>query len=94
MLHLMPRGAWIGFLNGLLGLVAIVAPEILAQSPQQETTESAAARPAISQSGRSGGRVQHVDMPSEQSFVLRGAYGPYRENNDLVYYHLDVRVDP
>jgi aminopeptidase N len=25
---------------------------------------------------------------------LRGAYGPYRANNDLLYYHLDVRVDP
>jgi aminopeptidase N len=26
--------------------------------------------------------------------LLRGAYGPYRANNDLLYYHLDVRVDP
>ncbi|HXR98328.1 MAG TPA: M1 family metallopeptidase [Terriglobales bacterium] len=26
--------------------------------------------------------------------VLRGAYGPYRANNDLLYYHLNVRVDP
>jgi len=26
--------------------------------------------------------------------VLRGAYGPFRTNNDLLYYHLDVRVDP
>ena len=26
--------------------------------------------------------------------VLRGAYGPNRANNDLLYYHLDVRVDP
>src|SRR5215469_8249621 len=25
---------------------------------------------------------------------LRGEYGPYRANNDLLYYHLDVRVDP
>ena len=25
---------------------------------------------------------------------LRGTYGPYRSNNDLLYYHLDVRVDP
>ncbi|MGH9588374.1 MAG: M1 family metallopeptidase [Acidobacteriaceae bacterium] len=31
--------------------------------------------------------VTRVDM-------LRGAYGPYRANNDLLYYHLDVRVDP
>jgi aminopeptidase N len=26
--------------------------------------------------------------------VLRGAYGPYRANNDLLYYHLDIRVNP
>ena len=26
--------------------------------------------------------------------MLRGAYGPYRANNDLLFYHLDVRVDP
>jgi len=25
---------------------------------------------------------------------LRGEYGRYRTNNDLLYYHLDVRVDP
>src|SRR3984885_2905857 len=25
---------------------------------------------------------------------FRGEYGPYRANNDLLYYHLDVRVDP
>ena len=25
--------------------------------------------------------------------MLRGAYGPYRANNDLLYYHLDIRVD-
>ena len=26
--------------------------------------------------------------------ILRGAYGPYRANNDLLYYKLHVRVDP
>jgi aminopeptidase N len=26
--------------------------------------------------------------------IIRGAYGPYRANNDLLYYHLDIRVDP
>ena len=29
----------------------------------------------------------HFDM-------LRGAYGRYRANNDLLFYHLDVRIDP
>ena len=26
--------------------------------------------------------------------MLRGAYGPFRANNDLLYYHLNIRVDP
>src|SRR5258708_35437214 len=26
--------------------------------------------------------------------LLRGSYGPYRANNDLLFYHLDIRVDP
>ena len=26
--------------------------------------------------------------------ILRGEYGPFRANNDLLSYHLDVRVDP
>ena len=26
--------------------------------------------------------------------ILRGAYGPFRANNDLLFYHLDIRVDP
>jgi aminopeptidase N len=26
--------------------------------------------------------------------ILRGEYGQYRANNDLLFYHLDIRVDP
>ncbi|MGA7655047.1 MAG: M1 family metallopeptidase, partial [Terracidiphilus sp.] len=32
-------------------------------------------------------------LPTRFDF-LRGAYGPFRANNDLLYYHLDIRVDP
>ncbi len=32
-------------------------------------------------------------LPTQYDF-LRGAYGPFRANNDLLYYHLDIRVDP
>jgi len=32
--------------------------------------------------------------PPTRADVLRGAYGRYRANNDLLFYHLDVRVDP
>src|ERR1043165_7926832 len=31
--------------------------------------------------------------PSRAS-ILRGEYGRYRANNDLLYYHLDFKVDP
>jgi aminopeptidase N len=36
---------------------------------------------------------QAAALPTRFDF-LRGAYGPYRDNNDLLYYHLDIRVDP
>ena len=34
-----------------------------------------------------------AQTPSRAS-ILRGEYGPYRANNDLLYYHLDIRIDP
>ena len=34
------------------------------------------------------------DAAPTRETLLRGEYGPYRANNDLLYYHLDVRVDP
>lgn len=33
------------------------------------------------------------DEPTKAD-LLRGAYGPYRANNDLLFYHLDIRIDP
>jgi aminopeptidase N len=41
--------------------------------------------------------AQQAAMPTSsptRADILLGAYGPYRANNDLLYYHLDVRVDP
>ena len=32
--------------------------------------------------------------PPSRADILRGEYGPYRANNDLLFYHLDIRVDP
>src|SRR6476469_7015337 len=37
--------------------------------------------------------VQTSSAPSRAN-ILRGEYGRFRANNDLLYYHLDVRVDP
>src|ERR1044071_9424328 len=41
-----------------------------------------------------------VGQPAQQpaapthANILRGEYGRYRANNDLLFYHLDIRVDP
>ena len=35
-----------------------------------------------------------TERPPSRADVLRGEYGRYRANNDLLFYHLDVRVDP
>ena len=32
-------------------------------------------------------------LPTKED-LLRGGYGPYRANNDLLFYHLTLRVDP
>jgi aminopeptidase N len=37
---------------------------------------------------------QPTQRPPTRADVLRGEYGRYRANNDLLFYHLDVRVDP
>jgi aminopeptidase N len=46
----------------------------------------------------SGAAAQSVQgttgSPPTRADVLRGEYGRYRANNDLLYYALDVRVDP
>lgn len=42
---------------------------------------------------RAGGAPQEPREPTHAD-ILRGAYGPYRANNDLLSYYLDIRVDP
>jgi aminopeptidase N len=32
--------------------------------------------------------------PPTRADILRGQYGRHRANNDLLYYHLDIRIDP
>lgn len=38
--------------------------------------------------------AQPAPQAPSRASILRGEYGPYRANNDLLSYHLDVRVDP
>jgi aminopeptidase N len=54
---------------------------VAAQSPTPTPS------PAAPQRSRGHGEPTRFD-------ILRGAYGPYRANNDLLFYHLDIRIDP
>jgi aminopeptidase N len=38
--------------------------------------------------------AQTTAPPPTRANILRGEYGRYRANNDLLFYHLDIRVDP
>src|SRR5215475_10865203 len=66
----------------VLAFVMSAAPLLGAQ------TSSPSPSPAASpQRSRGHGEPTRAD-------ILRGAYGPYRANNDLLFYHLDIRIDP
>ncbi|MGB9467031.1 MAG: M1 family metallopeptidase [Candidatus Acidiferrum sp.] len=67
----------------VLCLTSCRASAQAAPKPSTETSQQAA--PATS--------PQTPAAPTRAD-ILRGAYGQYRANNDLLYYHLDVRVDP
>ena len=65
---------------------AVVDASLLAQE-----TKSA---PSQQSDGEKGPSTQRSTSAPSRANVLRGEYGRYRANNDLLYYHLDVRVDP
>jgi aminopeptidase N len=67
-----------------LFIAALAAPQQSAtpQQPQQTPANRPAPRPELTQRAPT-----HADW-------LRGDYGRYRANNDLLFYHLDIRVDP
>jgi aminopeptidase N len=62
-----------------LGVAAQTTPPTLAGTAQQ-------ASPAQT--------PPQIPASPTRADILRGAYGQYRANNDLLFYHLDVRVDP
>ncbi len=41
-----------------------------------------------------GAQSTSTEGPPTRADILRGQYGRFRANNDLLFYHLDVRVDP
>jgi beta-glucanase (GH16 family) len=67
----------------ILVLAALTAAVI---HPHAQSTQPRPAQPATAE--------PMADAPPSRANILRGEYGRYRANNDLLSYHLDVRVDP
>ena len=60
--------------------LTLAAALLIAQTTQQPGAAAQAPPPTL--------------RPPTRADILRGEYGRYRSNNDLLFYHLDVRVDP
>ena len=84
----------------LLGsAAAFLSPALAAQQAATKPDAPAATAPAAA-APAAAAQKRHISpndagapIPTRYD-MLRGAYGPYRANNDLLYYHLDIRVDP
>jgi aminopeptidase N len=80
-----------------LGAVTLLSAQAAQQAVSQETkpAATAAATPAAAPAAalKPTTKPDTVALPTRTE-MLRGAYGPYRANNKLLYYHLDIRVDP
>jgi len=65
--------------------------------PAQNAQTGAGTNPKAAAPAQHPRHVRPIDaaapLPTRYD-MLRGAYGPFRANNDLLYYHLDIRVDP
>jgi len=66
----------------VVGLPASLAAQATLPSSTPNSQQAAAPQPP------------KISPAPTRANILRGAYGPYRANNDLLFYHLDVRVDP
>jgi dipeptidyl aminopeptidase/acylaminoacyl peptidase len=61
------------------------------ESPLNKTS-APTQTPAAQRPGNA--RPQQDPAVAARTGILRGEYGRYRANNDLISYHLDIRVDP
>lgn len=83
------RAIWCGLLVIGAGAAALLS----AQTGQQEASPAATPAVAPDVAPKPAVKPDTVALPTRAD-ILRGAYGPYRANNKLLYYHLDIRVDP
>ncbi|HVG26799.1 MAG TPA: M1 family metallopeptidase, partial [Acidobacteriaceae bacterium] len=72
---------------------AQTATQTAAQSSAQSSAQSATSTPGSAADATRARKLDILKPPSKDD-LLRGAYGPFRANNDLLSYALKVRVDP
>jgi aminopeptidase N len=77
---------------GLLLGAGIAAGQVGDHPVAQPSAQSATTTPGATV-GHGAQAPDAVKVPTKDD-LLRGGYGPYRANNDLLFYRLDVRVDP
>ncbi len=88
-------------ITSLVGVLTAALPLSVVAGPLQTQTRtpSASARKAhhaqfVHKVHKMEKRLGIVTPAPTRAQMLQGAYGPYRANNELLYYHLQVRVDP
>ncbi len=69
-------------LSGVLAGVLLITLVVVTRAQQAAPAPAPAPAPLPTQ------------LPPTRAEILRGEYGRYRANNDLLFYHLDVRVNP
>ena len=82
------------FSDGLCALavsLAFLSSPIASPAASLQQAGVAATQPAPQKRPQ---RQEPPPPPTTRADILRGAYGRYRANNDLLSYHLDIRVDP
>jgi len=77
---------------GLLLGAGVAAGQVGDHPVAQPSAQSATTTPGATV-GHGAQAPDAVKVPTKDD-LLRGEYGPYRANNDLLFYRLDVRVDP
>jgi aminopeptidase N len=75
-----------------VGLVVGAAGAQARPVKAQESAQSSTTTPGVKVGQGAQPPVAGL-MPTEDD-LLRGGYGPYRANNDLLFYHLTLKVDP
>ena len=81
-------------LPALLALFSASLTSPAQSSVSQTVTATKGANPPSEVGSQYTPRPLPAILPNTRAAILRGAYGPYRANNDLLSYHLDIRVDP